>query len=145
MQFCHWLWCQRETGATFALNTMIEAKQVSVVQGAVKIIDTSICKWIWPAHCTVPNLSYCRLQGLLQCGPSIRFGRVGTRDQPQLLPPDIHIFISTWQPLAVIPWDMPAVAACHDRKQCWPEGGLERYGALRPEIEEYASSRRIRA
>jgi hypothetical protein len=37
---CHCRWCQRETGASFALNAMIEADRVSVLKGEVEVIDT---------------------------------------------------------------------------------------------------------
>jgi hypothetical protein len=31
---CHCRWCQRETGSAFALNAMIEAEHVHVLQGS---------------------------------------------------------------------------------------------------------------
>ena len=37
---CHCRWCQRETGASFALNALIEADRVQLVQGDVEVIDT---------------------------------------------------------------------------------------------------------
>src|ERR1700682_6717459 len=37
---CHCRWCQRETGASFALNAMIEADRVSVLKGEVEVVDT---------------------------------------------------------------------------------------------------------
>ena len=37
---CHCRWCQRETGAAFALNAMIEADRVQPLSGEVVIIDT---------------------------------------------------------------------------------------------------------
>jgi hypothetical protein len=30
---CHCRWCQRETGASFALNALIEAERVHLLQG----------------------------------------------------------------------------------------------------------------
>ena len=32
---CHCRWCQRETGASFALNALIEADRVQLLQGEV--------------------------------------------------------------------------------------------------------------
>ena len=32
---CHCRWCQRETGASFALNALIEADHVQLLQGEV--------------------------------------------------------------------------------------------------------------
>src|SRR3982751_5806174 len=37
---CHCRWCQRETGASFALNAMIEADRVELLQGDVDVVDT---------------------------------------------------------------------------------------------------------
>jgi hypothetical protein len=37
---CHCRWCQRETGAAFALNAMIEADRVQLLQGEVMVIET---------------------------------------------------------------------------------------------------------
>jgi len=37
---CHCRWCQRESGAFFALNAMIEAGQVSDLGVAPEIVDT---------------------------------------------------------------------------------------------------------
>ena len=37
---CRCPWCQRETGSAFALNAMIEADRVQLLQGAVEFVDT---------------------------------------------------------------------------------------------------------
>src|SRR5215510_691558 len=37
---CHCRWCQRETGASFALNALIEADRVQMLQGEVEVINT---------------------------------------------------------------------------------------------------------
>src|ERR1700675_4300573 len=37
---CHCRWCQRETGASFALNAMIEADRVELVQGEAEAVAT---------------------------------------------------------------------------------------------------------
>ena len=37
---CHCTWCQRETGSAFALNALIEADQVRVLQGEVDVVNT---------------------------------------------------------------------------------------------------------
>ena len=36
---CHCRWCQRETGAAFALNALIEADRVQLLQGAAEVIN----------------------------------------------------------------------------------------------------------
>ena len=36
---CHCRWCQRETGSAFALNAIIEADRLTLLQGAPDIVD----------------------------------------------------------------------------------------------------------
>ena len=37
---CHCRWCQRETGASFALNALIEADRVILLKGAPEVVNT---------------------------------------------------------------------------------------------------------
>ena len=37
---CHCRWCQRETGAAFALNGLLEATELTVLKGQLEMIDT---------------------------------------------------------------------------------------------------------
>ena len=37
---CHCRWCQRESGASFALNAMIEADRVTLLAGAPEVVAT---------------------------------------------------------------------------------------------------------
>jgi hypothetical protein len=63
-------------------------------------------------------------------GDAIRFVRVGTLDDPDALPPDIHIFTSSKQPWVVLPEGIPAVPGYYDRKIYWPAESLERRNVL---------------
>jgi hypothetical protein len=60
----------------------------------------------------------------------MRFIRVGTLDEPDRLPPDIHIFTSSKQPWVVLPSDTPAVEEYYERTAYWPKESLERRSAL---------------
>jgi hypothetical protein len=77
-------------------------------------------------------------------GPVLSFVRVGTLDEPDRLPPDIHIFTSTKQPWIDIPPGAPAVPEYYDREQLWPEQSLERRRAILPLIEAYQRDRESR-
>ena len=142
MHCCHCRWCQRESGAAFAINAMIEAQRVSLVTGEVHIIDTPSASGSGQLIARCPTCHIAVWSHYSGAGPIITFVRVGTLDQPDLLPPDIHIFTSTKQPWVVIPANVPSVPEYYDRKKYWPEESLRRYEALRPEIEKYASGRR---
>jgi len=60
----------------------------------------------------------------------VRFVRVGTLDEPDRLPPDIHIFTMSKQPWVVLPPGTPVVHEYYDRNQYWPAESLERRRAL---------------
>ena len=60
----------------------------------------------------------------------MRFVRVGTLDEPDRLPPDIHIFTASKQPWVVLPPGTPAVEEYYDRNKYWPKESLARLRAL---------------
>jgi len=127
---CHCRWCQRETGASFALNAMIEADRVHLLQGDVELVNTpsNSGKGQKIARCPV-----CRIalwSNYAGAGDAVRFVRVGTLDEPDRFPPDIHIFTSTKQPWVIIPPHMPAVEEYYDRAKHWPQASLERRASL---------------
>ncbi len=63
-------------------------------------------------------------------GDLVKFIRVGTLDNPDLLPPDIHIFTMSKQPWVVLPEGAPAVPEFYDRKTTWSAESQERRKAL---------------
>jgi hypothetical protein len=75
-------------------------------------------------------------------GPVIKFVRVGTLDDPNLLPPDIHIFTASKQPWVVIPEGTPAVPEYYDREKYWPEASKARRRAIMPIIDAFRATRR---
>jgi hypothetical protein len=75
-------------------------------------------------------------------GPITRFVRVGTLDQPDLLPPDVHIFTASKQPWVILPPGTPAFEEYYDREALWPEASLRRSAALQPLIAAYQAGLR---
>jgi hypothetical protein len=127
---CHCRWCQRETGASFALNAMIETERVLLLQGEPELVPTPSAsgKGQKIARCPVCRIAvWSHYAG---AGDAVRFVRVGTLDEPDRLPPDIHIFTSTKQPWVVLPPQMPAVAEYYERERYWPAASLARRRAL---------------
>ena len=59
-------------------------------------------------------------------GDKVRFIRVGSLDEPDRLPPDVHIFTSSKQPWVVLPEGAAAFAEYYDSKALWPQDSLER-------------------
>ena len=127
---CHCRWCQRETGASFALNAMIEADRVVLLQGNPEVVDTPSNSGKGQQITRCPICRIALWSNYAGAGDAIRFVRVGTLDEPDRLPPDIHIFTSSKQPWVVLPPNMPAVAEYYDREKYWPASSLERRRAL---------------
>jgi hypothetical protein len=127
---CHCRWCQRETGAAFALNAMIEADRVVSESGEPEIVltPTNSGKGQKIARCTACCIAV--WSNYAGGGDKVKFVRVGTLDDPDRLPPDIHIFTASKQPWVVLPEGAPAVAEYYDRNVYWPKESLERRRAL---------------
>lgn len=127
---CHCRWCQRETGASFALNALIESERVSLLAGEVELVLTPSAsgKGQRIARCTRCRVAlWSHYAGF---GDPIRFVRVGTLDEPDRFPPDIHIFTASKQPWVVIPAGDPAVPEYYSSKQYWPEASIARRKAV---------------
>lgn len=139
---CHCRWCQRETGSAFALNAMIEADRVTALCGTPEIVDTPSNSGKGQHIARCPSCRLALWSHYASAGPVLRFVRVGTLDDPDRLPPDIHIFTSSKQPWVVIPPDMRAVPEYYDREQCWPVESLARRQAILPQIEAWQAARK---
>ena len=128
---CHCRWCQRETGASFALNALIEADRVVLLRGEPETVDTPSNSGKGQKIARCPRCHVAVWSNYAGAGDAVRFVRVGTLDEPDRLPPDIHIFTSSKQPWVVLPPDARAVAEFYDIDREWPAQSLERRGVLR--------------
>jgi len=127
---CHCRWCQRETGSAFALNALIEADRVLLLQGQVEVVNT-------PSNSgrgqKIARCATCRIalwSHYAGAGDALRFVRVGTLDEPDRLPPDIHIFTMSRQPWVLLAPGTPAVDEYYDREDFWPAQSLARRVAV---------------
>ena len=127
---CHCRWCQRETGASFALNAMIEADRVELLQGHVEVVDTPSNSGKGQKVSRCPKCRIAVWSNYSGGGNAVRFVRVGTLDEPDRLPPDVHIFTASKQPWVVLPRGTPAVAEYYKATVLWPAKSLERRAAL---------------
>ena len=127
---CHCRWCQRETGTAFALNALIESDRVELLAGEVDVVDTpsESGKGQRIARCPACRIAVWSNYG--GGGDLFRFVRVGTLDDPDAFPPDIHIFTSSKQPWVVIPPGALAVPEYYKSSETWPKASLERRAAL---------------
>lgn len=128
---CHCRDCQRQTGSAFAINAIIEADRVEMLQGQPERVtlptesgrphDVYRC----PTCQTALWSDYGRRRVLL-------FLRVGTLDDPAALPPNVHIFTRSKLPWLPLPDDVPAVPVYYDMNALWPAASLARRRALLP-------------
>jgi len=137
---CHCRWCQRETGASFSLNALIEADRVAHLNTEPEIVDTPSNSGKGQRIARCPKCRIALWSNYAGGGPLLRFVRVGTLDEPDHLPPDIHIFTSSKQPWVQLAQGVPAVPEYYDRDRYWPPESLARRVALLPQIEAYRQS-----
>ncbi|GAB3387443.1 GFA family protein [Lysobacter fragariae] len=128
---CHCRWCQRETGTAFALNAMVETSQVTLLQGEVETVHTPSesgkgQQIVRCAQCHVAVWSH-----YPGGGPEIAFVRVGTLDNPDVAPPDVHIYTASKQPWVVLPEGAAVFAEFYDPRAQWPAESMQRYRAAK--------------
>lgn len=127
---CHCTWCQRETGAAFAINAVIETANVRLLSGS-------------PIDVLTPSLSG-KGQIILRCpkchvavwshyptaGRKAAFIRAGTIDPPHTVTPDIHIFTSAKRPWVVLPPNALAVPEFYNPAEVWSPEASTRWSAM---------------
>jgi hypothetical protein len=138
---CHCRWCQRESGASFALNAMIESDRLGLLGEAPEIVDTPSASGLGQQIARCPSCRIALWSHYAGSGPVVSFVRVGTLDHPDLLPPEVHIFTASKQPWVLLPPGMPAVPEYYEREKLWPADSLARRQALLPAIEAWQASR----
>jgi hypothetical protein len=128
---CHCTWCQRDTGAAFATNAMIEADRVELTSGAVELVDTPTASGKGQKVWRCPTCQVALWSNYAGSGDKVRFVRVGTLDAGHGIAPDVHIFTSTKLPWVVLPPGVPAVSEYYKPRELWPPESQERFSALK--------------
>jgi hypothetical protein len=128
---CHCRWCQRETGASFALNAVIEADRVTLESGEPELVLT-------PSHSgkgqkirRCPSCKVAVWSHYAGAGDAFAFIRVGTLDEPGRLPPDVHIFTTSKQPWVALPAGARVFAEFYNPKEVWSEEAFTRWVAAK--------------
>jgi hypothetical protein len=129
---CHCRWCQRETGASFALNAMIEAERVELLEGEVEVVVTPSLSGKGQKVSRCPTCRIALWSNYAGAADAIRFVRVGTLDDPDRWPPNVHIFTASKQPWVVLPQGVPAVPEYYKAAEVWSKDSLERRARVLP-------------
>ena len=135
---CHCRWCQREAGSAFVINAVIEAERVELLSGQPDVIVTPSNSGKGQKITRCPNCHVAVWSNYSGAGDLFRFVRVGTLDQPDLLPPDIHVFTMSRQPWVILPEGVPVMTEYYEREKYWPAESLARRERV---IERAAASR----
>jgi hypothetical protein len=128
---CHCRWCQRETGSAFVLNAMIEAERVQLLSGDVDVVDTPSASGRGQKISRCPRCRVAVWSNYAGGGDLVRFVRVGTLDDPDRFPPDVHIFTMSKQPWVSLDGGAPAFREFYDVEALWPPESLARRRAYR--------------
>jgi hypothetical protein len=123
---CHCSLCQRQSGSAFALNAMIEAEHVVAVSGRVEevLVPTASGKGQRVSRCPSCRVAVWSIYN--GAGDLFRFARVGTLDEPNKCPPDIHIFTSSKQAWFALPTEAISVPEYYSASDYWPTNSLAR-------------------
>jgi hypothetical protein len=126
---CHCRDCQRQTGGAFAVNALIETDRIEMLSGEPVAIPM-------PTDSGRPHDVYrcpaCETAVWSDYGrrPALRFVRATTLDDPDALPPDVHIFTRSKLPWVGLPPEVPAFEVYYDMAKLWPPQSLARREAI---------------
>jgi hypothetical protein len=126
---CHCKECQKQTGAAYVLNAIIEADRVEWNGDTTEhTLPTPSGKGQVITRCaacgTAVFSSY-----LVRLG-KLKYIRVGTLDDPAECPPDVQIFISSKQPWVPLSTDIPSFENFYKFDDVWPKEALARWNTL---------------
>jgi len=129
---CHCRWCQRESGSAFALNALIETDRCSVLGGevATREIPTQSGQGQRVSSCAACGTLLWSHYAYAGIGDAVRFIRVASLDDPNALPPDIHIFTQSKQAWLSLDSATPQSAEFYSAGELWPQASLDRRAAL---------------
>jgi len=109
---------------------MIEADRVSLLSGEPEVVNTPSNSGKGQRIARCPHCRIALWSNYAGAGDAVRFVRVGTLNEPDRVPPDIHIFTSSKQPWVILPPNIPAVDEYYERAKYWPKESLERRRVL---------------
>jgi hypothetical protein len=130
---CHCRWCQRETGAAFALNAMIESDRVVDLGAPPDIVDTPSESGLGQKIARCPRCRIAVWSHYAGAGPLVRSFRSARSISPisAARHPHLHGVEQPW----VVLGQRSRRPEYYDREQNWPPESLARRQILLPKIE----------
>jgi hypothetical protein len=141
---CHCSWCQTQSGSAFAINALIEAGRIKVLSGEVEVIGTPSPSGAGQtiARCPKCKVAVWSNYNVTSTKHLIRFLRVGTLDDPNLMPPDVHIYTTTKQNWVVLPLDDQVAEEFYDFDSTWSDDSKARISVVQEAVAAEGGQRR---
>ena len=115
---CHCRWCQRETGSAFVINAVVETTSLDVT-GETETVDTPSQSGNGQKIVRCPQCRVALWSHYMQAGNKLAFVRVGTLDDPDAVPPDVHIYTGSKQPWVQLPQDARVFEEFYNVPEVW--------------------------
>ncbi len=132
---CHCRWCQPESGSAFALNAMLESDAVENLGIAPELINTPSASGAGQEIARCPHCKIAVWSHYAGAGRFAKFVRVGSLDQADLLPPDVHIFTASKQAWVQLSNTVPSFPEFYVRAELWSAESLQRRALLQDKID----------
>jgi hypothetical protein len=122
---CHCSECQRQTGAAYVLNAIIEADRVEV-QGPITEheLSTPSEKGQIITRCSACGVAVFSSY-MIRLG-KLKYVRVGTLDDPDQCAPNVQIFTNSKQAWVPLSESIPIFDSFYKFDDVWPQTALER-------------------
>ena len=109
------------------MNGLIEAAEVALLKGEVEVIEAPSSSG---GGQKITRCSRCRValwSNYSAAKDAVRFIRIGTLDNPEAFPPDIHIFTATKRSWVNLQSEGSVVDEYYKRSDYWSEQNISRY------------------
>lgn len=128
---CHCTSCQTETGSAFVINAVIETDRVELIAGAPDYVATPSDSGRGQEIVRCPDCHVALWSHYAGSGRKSAFVRAGTLDDPDAMPPDVHIFTRSKLPWVVLPAGAKAYDVFYaDPGEVWAPEARERWKAM---------------
>lgn len=131
---CHCRDCQRETGSAFVINGLVETPHVDVIEGRPEAVLTPSASGKGQTIVRCPTCHVALWSHYGGMGDKAAFVRVGTLEDPDACPPQVHIFTRSKQPWFELPANAAAFEVFYSRddlERLFGEDGAARWRKLR--------------
>jgi hypothetical protein len=123
------------------INAIIEADRVIHLTTEPELIHSPSESGKGQVIARCPKCKVAIWSNYSSAGPILRFVRVGTLDRPDVVPPNIHIFISTKQPWVILSHNTPQTEEYYEIEKTWPPESLERRKLYLPRVRAYQAEK----